>query len=107
MLESTEKFLSQVLCGFKKAHNTQKIPFQSYIKLGKRELNNGGFVDTILNICIPRDLLIANLEGFLLLDYLTNRKQRTKLGSSFSSLYNINTSYRKDQSLVLFFLIFS
>ena len=27
----------------------------------------------------------------LLLDYLTNRKQRTKIGSSFSSWCNINT----------------
>ena len=27
----------------------------------------------------------------LLLDYLTNRKQRTKIGSSFSSWYDINT----------------
>ena len=48
--------------------------------------------------CIPHNLLIAELECYgvhkaslgLLLDYLTRRKQRTKIGSSFSSLCDIN-----------------
>ena len=48
--------------------------------------------------CIPHNLLIAKLECYgvhkaslgLLLDYLTRRKQRTKIGSSFSSLCDIN-----------------
>ena len=43
--------------------------------------------------CIPHELLIAKLHGCglnstslkLLLVYLTNRKQRTKIGSSFGS----------------------
>ena len=38
---------------------------------------------------IPHELLIAKLKSYgvvrLLLDYLTNRKQRTKICSSFSS----------------------
>ena len=49
--------------------------------------------------CIPHNLLIAKLECYgvdkaslrLLLDYLTRRKQRTKIGSSFSSWCDINT----------------
>ena len=49
--------------------------------------------------CIPHNLLIAKLECYgvdkaslrLLLDYLTCRKQQTKIGSSFSSWCNINT----------------
>ena len=48
---------------------------------------------------IPHNLLIAKLECYgedkaslrLLLDYLTRRKQRTKIGLSFSSWCHINT----------------
>ena len=49
--------------------------------------------------CIPHDLLIAKLEAYdldkisldILFDYLNNRKQRTKIGCSFSSCYDIVT----------------
>ena len=49
--------------------------------------------------CMPHNLLIAKLECYeadkaslrLLLDYLTRRKQQTKVGSSFSSWCDINT----------------
>ena len=42
--------------------------------------------------CLPHDLLITKLEAFgfdrsslrLLMDYLNSRKQRTKIGSSYS-----------------------
>ena len=102
--EYTEGFLNHILCGFRKAHSTQHALFkllQSWLK----ELDNGGFVGTILMDlykgydCKPHELLIAKLKCYgidngslrLLLDYLTNRKQRTKIGSSFSSWCDINT----------------
>ena len=48
---------------------------------------------------IPHNLLITMLEYYgvnkaslrLLLDYVTRRKQQTKIGSSFSSWCHINT----------------
>ena len=47
--------------------------------------------------CIPHDLRTAKLECYgigkiglsLILDYLSRRKQRTKIGSSYSSWYDI------------------
>ena len=47
--------------------------------------------------CIPHDLLIAKLEAYsldktnlhLLRDYLSNQKQRAKIGSSFSDWRDI------------------
>ena len=102
--EYSESFLSHILCGFRKAHSTQHALFKLF-QSWQKELDNGGFVGTILvdlskaYDCIPHDLLIAKLKCYgigngslrLLLDYLTNRKQRTKIGSSFSSWCDINT----------------
>ena len=50
--------------------------------------------------CVPHELLIAKIQCYgidneslrLLLGYLTNWKQKTKIGSSFSSWCNINRS---------------
>ena len=47
--------------------------------------------------CLPHDLLIAKFEAYgigksglnLLLNYLSNRKQRTKVNSSYSDWYDI------------------
>ena len=69
---------------------------------------------------IPHKLLIAKLHCYgadntslkLLLDYLTNRKQRIKIESSFSSWHDIDTGMiltqvcHKDQYLVRCHLIF-
>ena len=57
--------------------------------------------------CIPHELLIAKLHYYgvnntslkLLLDYLTNRKQRTKIGSSFSLWHDIDTGAPKGSIL--------
>ena len=69
----------------------------------EKEVDSGGFNGTILMElskaydCLPHDLLIAKLEAYrldngshnLLLDYLSYRKQRTKVGSAFSKWSNI------------------
>ena len=105
MSEYTESFLNHILCGFRKAHSTQHARFK-LLQSWQKELDNGGFVGTVLMDlskaydCIPHELLIAKLKCYgidnqslrLLLDYLTNRKERTKIGSSFSSWCDINTA---------------
>ena len=92
LLEYTEKILSHVLCGFRKAHSTQHELFK-LLQSRQKELVNGDFVGTILMDlskaydCMPHELLIAKLKCYvtengtlrLLLDYLTNRTQKTKV----------------------------
>ena len=99
-----ENFLNNILCGFRKAHSTQHALFK-LLQSWQQVLDSGGFVGTILMDlskaydCIPHNLLIAKLECYgvdkasltLVLDYLNRRKQRTKIGSSFSSWCDINT----------------
>ena len=94
--------MSSILCGFRKAHNTQHALFK-LLHSWQKELDEKGFVGTILMDlskaydCIPHDLLTAKLDCYgidkiglsLILDYLSRRKKRTKIGSSYSSWYDI------------------
>ena len=102
--EYTKRFLNHLLCGFRKAHSMQHALFR-LLQSWQKELDNGGFVGTILMDlskaydCIQHELPKTKLKCYgidngslqLLLNYLTNRKQRTKVGSSFSSWCDINT----------------
>ena len=97
LYEYLENFLSELLCGFRKAHSTQHALFR-LIQKWQEELDSGGYVGTILMDlskaydCLSHDLLIAKLEAYgldvgslnFLLDYLSLRKHRTKVGSSYS-----------------------
>ena len=99
-LTSCRIFLSQILCGFRKAHSTQHALFRLS---WQGELDESGCVGTILMDlseaydCIPHELLIANLEAYglhknsldLLADCLNGRKERTKIGSVFSEWWKI------------------
>ena len=90
-------FLNKLLCGFRKAHSTQHALFK-LLQRWQNELDNSGLMGTILMDllkaydCLPHDLIIAKFEAYglsksslsLLLDYLTLRKQRVKIGSSYS-----------------------
>ena len=102
--EYTESFLNHILYGFRKAHSTQPAILK-LLQSWQKELGNGGFVSAVLMDlskaydCIPHELLITKLKCYgidngslrLLLDYLTNRKQRTVISSFFSSWCDINT----------------
>ena len=100
--EYLERYLNTLLCGFRKAHSTQHALFK-LLQAWKEELDKSGFVGTILMDlykaydCLPHDLLIAKFEDYdidksglnLIRNYLSNRKQRTKINSSYSDSYDI------------------
>ena len=88
-------FLNELLCGFCKAHSTQHALFK-LLSAWQKELHNSGCTGTIpmdlskAEGCLPQDLLTAKLWAYgldrsslrLLIDYLSSRKQPTKVGSS-------------------------
>ena len=90
--------LSIHLCGFRKGYSTQ-YALINLIEKWRSHLDKSGIVGTILLDlskafdCLPHDLLIAKLEAYgygtgslhLINDYLTNRKQRVKVGSQYSN----------------------
>ena len=100
--EYLEKYLSSILCGFRKAHSTQHA-LCKLLQAWQEELDKGGFAGTILMDlskaydCLPHDLFVAKLEAYgvgkaalnLISNYLSHRKQRTKIGSSYSDWYEI------------------
>ena len=94
----TDKFLSKYQCGFRKEYNVQHC-LLAMIEKWKKAVDNGnvfGALPTNLSKafdCLPHDLIIAKLNscGFnltalnLIHNYLTKRKQRTKINHSHSS----------------------
>ena len=92
------EFLNKLLCGFRKAHSTQHALFR-LLQKWQKELDSSGIVGTILMDlskaydCLPHDLIIAKLEAYgldtnslrFIFDYLSSRKQRTKIGSAYSN----------------------
>ena len=100
-----EKYLNSLLCGFRKAHSSQHALFK-LLQAWQEELNKSGFVGTILmDLSKSYDLLVAKFEAYgidknglnLIHNYLTNRKQRTKISSSYSEWYDIVRGVRKVQ----------
>ena len=97
-----ENFLNHILCGFRKAHSTQRALFR-LIQSWQKELDQSGFVGTILMDlskaydCLPHGLMVIKLEVYGLAkeslqsisDYLSYRKQRTKIGSTYSDWANV------------------
>ena len=100
--EYVEQYLTSLLCGFRKDHSTQHALFR-LLQEWQNELDNSGFVGTVLMDlsnaydCLPHDFLIGKFEAYgigksglnLLLSYLSNQKQRTKVNSSYSDWFDI------------------
>ena len=96
--EYAETFLNKLLCGFRKAHSMQHA-LSRLLQKWQKELDLAGIVGTILMDlskaydCLPHDLVIVKLEAYgldtnslrFLFDYLSCRKQITKMVSAHSN----------------------
>ena len=93
-----ENILSKFQCGFRKGFSAQDC-LLVMIEKWKRVLDNGGICGALLTDlskafdCLPHDLLLAKLHAYrldskslkLLSNYLSNRKQRVRIGNVYSS----------------------
>ena len=96
------KYLADGLCGFREGFSAQHCLIIMIEKI-KQTLDKNGVAGALLTDlskafdCIQHDLLIAKLHAYgfsmeslqLIGNYLTNRKQRTKINSTFSEWVNI------------------
>ena len=93
-----ENIFSKFQCGFRKNFGTQHCLLLMIDKWKKADYKNKVFGAILTDLskafdCICHDLLIAKLHAYglslpalkMFQDYLMNRKQRTKIGSSYSS----------------------
>ena len=102
MIIYIDKFLSKYQCGFRKGYNAQHC-LLAMIEKWKKAVDNGNVFGALLTDLsktfdsLPHDLIIAksNSYGFnltalnLIHNYLTKRKQRTKITQSYSSWEDI------------------
>ena len=102
MKEYIEKYLSPFLCGYRKGYNAQ-YALTSMIEKWKKHLDNNGIAGALLMALskafdtLNHELLIAKLEAYgfdkdalaILLSYLSERWQRTKINTSFSTWSDI------------------
>ena len=93
----TDSILSKAQCGFRKGYSTQ-YSIIAMIEKWRRNLDQGGICGALFTDlskafdCQVHDFLIAKLEAYgftyesrkLINRYLTDRKHRTKIISSYS-----------------------
>ena len=93
-----DNLLSKYQCGFRKGFNAQHC-LVSMIKKWKESVDSGGAFGTLMTDlskafdCLHHELLIAKLNAYgfdiksmkLIQQYLSNRKQRVKVGNAYSS----------------------
>ena len=99
----SNKFLSPLLCGFRKGYSTQYALIILLQEWQKCLDASDGIVGTLLMDlskaydCVSHDLIIAKLEAYgvdenslrLIRNYLSQRQQRVKVGSSLSEWLEI------------------
>ena len=98
MSHCMDNFLSKHQCGFRKVHNTQYCLLKMLEKW-KSAVDRGKSFGALLTDlskafdCLSHDLLLAKLHAYgfslsalkLIHSYLKNRKQRTKIDSTYST----------------------
>ena len=98
IISHIDQYLSPYICGYRKGHSAQHALI-SLIEKWKTSLDKGGYAGAIMMDLskafdtLNHELLIAKLNAYgfshsaltLIRDYLTNRWQRTKINSEFSS----------------------
>ena len=97
-----DNILSKYQCDFRKGFSTQHC-LLAMLEKWKRSVDNGKAFGALLTDlskafdCLDHELLIAKLNAYgvslpalkLIHDYLSNRKQRTKVNSSYSTWHEI------------------
>ena len=98
------RLLSNLLCAFREGNSAEHALFR-HTEMCRKALADGRVVGMALMDlskaynCIPHDLLIAKLEAYgfghlsllLIHNYLSNRKQRVKVGPEFSEWQEIKS----------------
>ena len=104
-----DEMLSKYQCGFRKGFSTQYCLI-NLLEKWRQSLDQGPVFATLLTDlsnafeCISYELSIAKLIAYgvkissvrLIYDYLTNRKQRTKIGNDYNSWKTSYLEYHKD-----------
>ena len=97
-----EDIFNKQQCGFRKGYNTQQCLLKMLEKW-KRSVDQGKVFGALLTDlskafdCLDHELLIAKLNAYgfslpalrLINDYLSNRRQRTRIGNSFSDWFEV------------------
>ena len=113
-----DSFFSKYQCGFRKGYSTQQC-LLSMLEKWKHSVDNGKAFRILLTDlpkafdCLSHERLLAKLHAYgfsfaalrLIHSYLTNRKQRTKVNSSYSSWEEILSG--APQELILGPLLFN
>ena len=108
-----EKILSKYQCGFRKGFNSQHCLINLLEKWRQPLDQDLVFYALLTDLskafdCLSHELLVAKLVAYgveisfvrLIYDYLTNRKQKTKIGNNYSSWRDILSGVPQGSVLV-------
>ena len=120
ILAYIDKFLSPYLFGFRKGHSTEQcliIMLEAWKKTLDEKKNAGAILTDLSNAfdCLNHDLLTAKLRAYgfehdalvFIYSYLKERRQLTKIGSSYSTSKEIKYGVPQGSILAPCYSIYS